>query len=363
MRGVKDSFSGAEFNVFAYSPLEEALSLVVVVAIPLLSLGLLLLLRKTLERNKRKAGQLLLGNMLFAILFLSTAFLFLELYFRYFFNSTDSTIATKASRKWFRHNYFTNKSGFRDDIDYGNRIAPGKRRITFLGDSFTAGHGVKLHDRFANLMRDRNPGLEVHAMAVPGWSTRQELEMLRTLSETGYSFDIVVLVFFINDIDCYRPPMAARRVISDTYAGGIMRRTYFGDHLVFRLESLLNPELRNYSEQELANYRNANTISALSSDIARMKGIVSKGGGDLVAVVFPLMQSLDSDCAEMAETHGTIGRIFGENGVQCLDLRKPFMEARRKSDLTLNSFDAHPNETAHLIAAEQISSFISGNIR
>jgi hypothetical protein len=29
MRGIKDSFIGAEFNVFAYSPLEEALSLVV----------------------------------------------------------------------------------------------------------------------------------------------------------------------------------------------------------------------------------------------------------------------------------------------------------------------------------------------
>jgi hypothetical protein len=200
-------------------------------------------------------------------------------------------------------------------------------------------------------------------MAVPGWNTAQELQMLKQLSETGYSFDIVVLVFFINDVECYRAPRGRQRYFSDGCFAKFLEKTYFGDHLVFRMELLLNQELKNYSVEELENYKDENIMAKMSADLSTMKKIVSNGGGLFIAVVFPLMQKINFESQEDEYVYEKIATVFKNNELPCLNLKNAFKKNTSDIPLVLNKFDAHPSEMAHFIAAEAISEFIDNTRR
>ena len=77
---------------------------------------------------------------------------------------------------------------------------PGKKRVLFLGDSFTIGFGVSRKNRYTDRIREYlGPEYEVINMGMWGWSTDQELLVLK---EKGlkYSPDVVVLAMFLDDI-------------------------------------------------------------------------------------------------------------------------------------------------------------------
>ena len=80
-------------------------------------------------------------------------------------------------------------------MDYSLELS-GKRRITFIGDSFTAGHGVAdVEERFVNQIRTMRPDLEIHAIARNGWDTSHEIDNLEKLWQLCYEFDQAVLVY------------------------------------------------------------------------------------------------------------------------------------------------------------------------
>ena len=77
---------------------------------------------------------------------------------------------------------------------------PGKKRILFLGDSFTIGFGVSRGHRYTDRIQQiLGSGYEVINLGMWGWSTDQELLVLK---EKGlkYSPDVVVLAMFLDDI-------------------------------------------------------------------------------------------------------------------------------------------------------------------
>src|ERR1700730_10241979 len=127
--------------------------------------------------------KLLLGNVLVFVFAGSLVALLGEAYFRFWYDTTDSFELTKTSRRWFERYYHVNNIGVRDNQDYLSLSrAPGQRRITFVGDSFTIGHGLRnVDDRFANRIRHQHPEWEVHAMAQPGLDSGNELLLMNQL--------------------------------------------------------------------------------------------------------------------------------------------------------------------------------------
>lgn len=353
-----DNYGAEAFNIFAYSPMEENISLVIVILFPIASLFTIVFLRKFFSFNKNKPLILFLANFLFLFFFLSSAFLIFELYFRFLFDSTDSTISTRISRKWFRKYYHTNRSGFRDSIEYLTDIPKGKRRITFIGDSFTAGHGVQLENRFANLIRNNNPDLEIHVIAIPGWNASEELDILKSLAVSNYSFDIVALVFFINDIDSFGKPLEIEKRFSKTVLAKILRYTYFGDYLVFRIELLFSRKKYEHFNFSVEHYKNIESVTRLDHAIQEMKDIVVNNNGVFCAIVFPLMDQINSENTDIDFMHLQIDKIFSKNNIPFIDLRDSYRLQNKNLKLTVNSLDTHPNENAHLIAAEEISKFL-----
>jgi lysophospholipase L1-like esterase len=92
-----------------------------------------------------------------------------------------------------------NAQGFRADREYSPVPPPGVSRIVAVGDSFTFGNGVEVHESFPSLLERRLPATEVINLGVPGYGVDQQLLMLES---RGLRFrpDVVLLGLHTPDI-------------------------------------------------------------------------------------------------------------------------------------------------------------------
>ena len=149
------------------------------VVIPVLLPGMLLMIWLT-KIFKSRIVRLILGNVVLLMFLVSVVFCIGETRYRFFYDSTDAFSLTMISQRWFKRHYKLNNFKSRDNVDYTHKAKPGKRRITFIGDSFTIGHGIEdPEDRFSNRIRQKNPTLDVHNMAANGMENRDSIQRLQ----------------------------------------------------------------------------------------------------------------------------------------------------------------------------------------
>lgn len=95
-----------------------------------------------------------------------------------------------------------NEDGMRDR-DHAEPKPPGVHRIVCLGDSVTAGHGVRAAERWSayleSFLQQLGLDVEVFNVAASGWSTLQELTAYRAIARR-YQPDQVFLGFCLNDV-------------------------------------------------------------------------------------------------------------------------------------------------------------------
>jgi hypothetical protein len=112
---------------------------------------------------KQRWIKIIVFNVLFVLNVAAGTALLGEVYFRVYFDSTDSFASSMVHQLWMNKNWRENSTGFRDDRNYQMRTRAGAKRAVIIGDSFTAGHGIaNVQDRFGNLIRTRLPEHEVH---------------------------------------------------------------------------------------------------------------------------------------------------------------------------------------------------------
>jgi lysophospholipase L1-like esterase len=318
------------------------------------------------KASKVKAGwfRVIVGNILLLFLLLSISFVVGETYYRYLYNTTDALTYTKVSERWFHRYYILNASGFRDNIEYSPTIKPGKRRITFLGDSFTAGHGVKnVEDRFANIIRRLHPEYEVQVLAKLGLDTGAELALMQAAVKQKYQLDQVVLVYCLNDVADILPEWnrALRQIFADVNRGGWLRQnSYFFDTLYHRYKVLRNPYMRKYFYFVREGYEGA-AWELQKKRLNQLRLLVESHGGRLLVVIFPFLHMTQA-YDEFRPVHQKLDQFWEESGVPCLDLL-PFFEGLPPKKITINRFDPHPNEFAHALAAKKIDQFLSEQLR
>lgn len=308
-----------------------------------------------------KAGwvRVLWFNVLSLVVLVTLAFGGGELYYRYIYDTTDSLAYTKVSQQWGRRYYLENAAGFRDNIQYSTLRAPGKRRISFLGDSFTAGHGIKsVEDRFPNLIRAAHPEWEIHVLAKLGLDTGAELAEVQKYHRDGYQFDVVVLVYCLNDVaDLFPEWIAALTRINEDVAhpGWLRRHSYFFDILYHRYQAAHNPYVKEYYSFVRQGYTGP-TWELQKKRLRLLRDLVQASGGRFMVVTFPFLQSL-GEHYEYRNAHEQLDRLWTQLNVPHLDLLNSFTNLSREK-LTVNRYDAHPNEFANAIAARAIDAFL-----
>lgn len=342
--------------------MEENLMLGAFVLFPIL-LGIVLYLYfSRIASHLRKIPwlHLMLGNLLVFVFLLSPILLFGEVYYRFFYDKTDSFGLTKVYSEWFRRHYHFNNYGMRDSILY--TLKPiGKKRVTFIGDSFTAGHGVaNVEDRFANRLRAMRPDLEIHVFAVNGWDTEIEMVNLQKMKQDGYQTDQMVLVYTLNDIADLIPEWGA--ILDRIYSmqtGFLVKHSYFVNTLYFCHFAASDPDISDYYGFVLKAYEGP-LWEKQQEHLTLIKDFLAEEGIDFCVVTFPFLQEIGPDYP-YREIHKRLDGFWKQLGVAHLDLLETY-EQFRAEDLIVNRRDPHPNEYAHSIAAEEIGTFLKSQM-
>ena len=309
-------------------------------------------------------GRLLLGNLLVFLVLLTLTVAGGEVYFRFFRDTTDSIAYTKVAQRWLKRHYHYNQAKFRDNVEYNLTIAPGKRRISFVGDSFTAGHGIKdVEDRFANRIRRLHPDWEIHVLAVNGLNTGAEVSLVDEYTKRGYQLDLVVLVYCLNDINDLLADWTQALELSASRGS---RRlpfyddSYFLDTLYHRLTIARIPWIKNYFAYVREAYRGGKWAEQ-KQRLRGLRDLVERRGGKLSVVSFPFLNALGSNY-EYQFVHDELDTFWQEEKVPHLDLLPTFKDYP-PVQVTVNALDAHPNEFAGELATQAINPFLVEQIK
>ena len=342
--------------------MNENASFALFLLVPCLSGAALLLFARRVIRQPGPAswGSLILGNVLLLLLLLSGAFAVGEGYFRFIYDTTDSLDFSRVCKRWADRYWQINSWHCRDDVEYAFRVAPGKRRITFLGDSFTTGHGIKnIEDRFANRIRRAHPDWEIHVMARNGFDTGTEIAGLSEVLSRHYQLQDVVLIYCLNDVADMQPEypqMMARVATEGARCGWLRRNSYFADFIYCRWRASHDPLMKGYYPFVREGYR-GQLWEQQKERLKYLRDLVRSQGGRLSVVTFPFMQVLGPHYPWQF-AHDELGQAWRELDVPHLDLL-PYFSNLPPARVTVNRFDAHPNELANQIAAGAIDKFLT----
>jgi hypothetical protein len=314
-----------------------------------LATGLIYLGRQTQRPKLRE----MLFNLTLSGLFIFLTLMALEFYFKVFFAQSDAYVFTLSAQNW-EERYWqpVNSLGYRDR-EWSPADVSGKLKVMVVGDSVAAGLGINNYqDRFSNKLNDLlgNQAV-VFNVASPGWSTMQEAE---AVVNYPYKPDILVLAYFINDIEGAAfehgverprfvplPPLLLQPVVDNSYALNFLywRLVRWGqqegqaDYLQWVTQTFQNPTVWWAHQQELQ------TIY----DGARAEGI------RLIVVVFPNMTSLEPS----RQVTGPVLQFFQSHSIETVDVAQ-LVQGQPVTGLIASPVDAHPNETVHRLVAEQL---------
>ena len=149
----------------------------------------------------------------FGLWFLFAALTAAELIFALFVDHSEAFNASMIAKRWFQVHFDSqrNNDGFRERRILATPLPEGVNRILFLGDSFTAGHGVNnIDDRFTErlevlLNSGKKPEYQVYNMGEPGFEISMIRAMESAVLEKDYPVQTLIYCYMMNDIEGYDP--------------------------------------------------------------------------------------------------------------------------------------------------------------
>ena len=282
-----------------------------------------------------------------------------ELYFAVVYDQTDSFNMSNVSQHWFARHVRENSQGFRDKAPFKRLVPVGQKRIAFVGDSFTFGHGIKdVGDRFSDRVGARlesvRPGKFLESnIGSPGIHVHIVTNLVEKIVDRGNQIDVLVYTICLNDIEGYEPAIDQMQQRLDLQSPKffLFRNTYFLNMLYFRVQQARLPEVRSYYSQLADSYRSA-PWEGMRHKLDELCEFCAAKKIDLRFVIFPFLHNLGPEYPFDA-AHERIAEYCREARLPCLDL-KPVLLPHVAEGLTVNRFDAHPNERAHALAAHAI---------
>jgi hypothetical protein len=342
----------------------DILTYAAMVVVPCMGAGLLVALARYAHRypQRRRGLVLVWANILVFAVLSSVAVLALESYYRFWCDETDSFGLSRVSERWLQRHYHFNQGHVRDNVEYSLQRAPGQRRITFLGDSFTEGYGIaNVDDRFANRIRRMEKGWEIHVVAGAGYDTGDELKEAQWFVQRRYQLDQVVLVYCLNDIADIVPEWQTilNRIYETNQPGFLFRHSFFFNTLHYRLRERMDPDISNYYHFVRQAY-DGPLWDKQKQRLRYLWDVIDGNGGHLMVVTFPFLHEIGPHY-EYGPVHEKLDAFWQTMRVPHLDLLTVYAP-HQGARLTVNRHDAHPNVYAHSLAADAILKFIQDNI-
>lgn len=243
-----------------------------------------------------------------------------------------------------------NPLGFRD-LEHEFQKPEGVKRILVVGDSITAGWGVRFKQMFARQLERKFKNVEVIVLAKPGWEAMKEIAMIE---ELGMKFhpDLIIIGYCINDPIDPRDLLRFYRKMAYRKPEGINK--FFFDHsMLFRFIWKISQDKRVAREfikcmdkVHTDKYRGwRETVRAYN----RLRELAEKNHIPVIVVLFP---SLDFPFEHypFLSVHRKVEGLMKEEGFIFVDLL-PYLKKYKNTQLTADAIDRHPNNTVHTLVA------------
>ena len=339
-------------------------------AIWLVALGLFItVLLRARQRAHQKPRRLMVVNAGLSLGMLLALVTVGELAFACFADFSDTFSVSNVSKRWLAVHVEgeKNENGFRDRNELTTFVPGARKRIIFLGDSFTAGHGIRrMEDRFTDLIAARfereQPGKFVVAnMALPAYDALSVVELARAeLLQKHYEMAACLYVYNLNDVDTFDPHTAEslKTIQSSEPTFFLFRDTYLLNWLYFRLVAFRNSGAQSYYENLRRSYESEpwRRVQNLLTNLHRQ---CVEQGVDFRMVIFPFVSDVGENYPFRA-AHGRIVDFCKAEKIPVLDL-EPAFRPHAGENLVVSRFDAHPNERANAIAAAAIEEQLLGD--
>jgi hypothetical protein len=331
---------------------------------------LLVKLRRRLKEKPKKLKWVFLGLSTWLCLCLLTA---IELGFALLYDTTDSFSMTNASRRWFEVHVtpdlkvleFSNGTGieYRDTKEFPKpeTLQQNSKHLCMLGDSFTFGHGVvRVEDRFSNRLETllnettaedaATSRSVVSNLSKPGTDLYWVESVLKHAFADGHRIDNAVYVMCLNDVEAFHDPTMSESTNRAKFEPPtfLFRETYFFNWAWFRYQQVSQSGIRDYYDF-VAGYYEGEPWQRFRPKLREVDQLCESNNCRLTVAVFPFLHSTGDD--QFATIRQQITEACRQDGIEVIDLNRAF-GGHRDEVLTVNAFDAHPNELAHQLVAE-----------
>lgn len=243
-------------------------------------------------------------------------------------------------------NIKTNSFGFRDN-EYA--VEKKKKRILFIGDSFTLGWGVKFDSIYSKLLEKQlaSQGYEYEVIntGIGNYNSRMECELFK-LKGLQFRPDIVVLMYFVNDAE----PVP---VISNLEYSFISK-SYLFAFLFDKIQKIkvLSKSDFNWKDYYGSFYREGSqTLPDNRAALNEIATICKRGGIKTLYVNIPELHQLKD--YPLANVTDYVRSVAEENQIPFLDLL-PVIQDENPESLWVSPEDAHANERANAIFSQAI---------
>ena len=300
---------------------------------------------------------LLIGMILFLILFG-------EIILRILIAEETSRFGFGPGSLKFNKKYvILNKEGFRDN-DYSLIKNNNTIRIIGLGDSFTYGSGVKNVNatylkKLEKLLNEKNiSNYEVLSFAKPGINIEEEIQILKQQG-LKYKPDIIILGYVLNDFYDIEGKTQCKSKEHTIPFFGFWLRNF--SYLYYFLETRINKLIEKsnvectYGEYLDHVFESEKNKEYNMKYFEELYNISQQNNAKLLVVTFPLIHELQN--YPFTEAHKFVEESGKKYDLEVIDLL-PYYQNFTEEELIVNTYDRHPNELGHELAAQAIYDFI-----
>lgn len=321
--------------------------------------------RRAARKNAVAGNSPLRSRMLgfgFGMWFLYASLTVAELVFALFVDHSEAFNASMIAKRWFQVHFDSqrNEDGFRERRLLATPLPEGVQRILFLGDSFTAGHGVNsIDDRFTErlevlLNTGKKPEYQVYNMGEPGFEISMIRAMESAVLEKEYPVKTLIYCYMMNDIEGYdsRTNAAIAEIGKRRQSSSwLVSHSYFINWMYHRWVQYSAGSSVDYFPHLVESYYGP-PWESVERELNGMATMSQEKGVEFRLVIFPFMHNLGPDYP-FGRAHEKLVAWANSRNVPALDMM-PIFTSHASEKLTVNAFDNHPNERAHQIIAEEI---------
>ena len=255
-----------------------------------------------------------------------------------------------------------NKLGFRDEEPKN-----GKNTVFFVGDSFTAGWGVKkIEDRFGEiaakeLNKQGKPINEIN-LGRYGADTRLEFNIFETfIKKTKITPDHIVLQYFANDMDNFLPNNDRCIVPTQSlplWKQTLVERSYLANYISNIYPSQNNnylPKECDYLEKLNFVYNNDSIWEKEEKQLVKFENYCFKNKIRMTLIFFPFMEDLT--LAKKIGIEKRINSFCKKRNINLLNITNLLTKTPREKR-QVSIVDAHASIDVHEIAGKKLATII-----